>query len=122
MKTEQDIRRFMQENRIPVPKDAAFMNDLIRQINLLPTPASLTRDDEKIQENLRMVKTILDSIRKHNRKQALILVLVNMILSMAIFTAGYFLFAHEVITYILMGSACLVVLAVTVCFTDLVRI
>lgn len=122
MKTEQDIRRFMQENRIPVPKDAAFMNDLIRQINLLPVPAGLAGDDDRIRENIRMVKTILDSIKRHNRKQALILALVNMILSMAIFTAGYFLFAHEVITYILMGSACLAVLAVTVSFTDLVRI
>ena len=55
MKTEQDIRRFMQENRIPVPKDAAFMNDLIRQINLLPVPAGLAGDDDRIRENVRIV-------------------------------------------------------------------
>ena len=122
MKTEQDIRRFMQENRIPVPKDAAFMNDLIRQINLLPVPAGLAGDDDRIRENIRMVKTIMESIRRHNRKQALILVLVNMILSMAVFTAGYFLFTPEITTYILLGSACIAILAVTVCFTDLVHV
>ena len=122
MKTEQDIRIFMQENRIPVPKDAAFMNDLIRQINLLPTPSGLAEKDEGIQENIRMVKTILESIKRYNRKQALILVLVNMLLSMAVFATGYFLFVPEVSTYVFMGLICLAVLVVTVSFTDLVRI
>ena len=122
MKTEQDIRRFMQENRIPLPKDSAFMDDLIRQINLLPEPAGLAGNDDRIRENVRMVKTILESVRRHNRKQALILVLVNMILSVAVFTAGYFLFAPDITTYIIMGFACLAVLALTVSFTDLVHI
>ena len=122
MKTEQDIRRFMQENRIPVPKDPAFMNDLIRQINLLPVPAGLAQKDDRIQENIRMAKTILESIKRYNRKQALILVLVNMLLSMAVFATGYVLFVPEVSTYVFMGLICLAILVVTVSFTDLVRI
>ena len=60
MKTEQDIRKFMQENRIPVPKDSAFMDDLLRQINSLPVPASLSGTEDKVQENIRMVKTVLE--------------------------------------------------------------
>ena len=52
MKTEQDIRKFMQENRIPLPKDCAFMDELVRQINLLPTPASLADRDARIHQGV----------------------------------------------------------------------
>ena len=122
MKTEQDIRRFMQENRLPVPKDAEFMSDLIRQINLLPTPAALSGKDDRIQENIRMVKVVLASIKKHNRKQALILVIVNMLVSIAVFTTGNILLAPDLNANLLMGTLCLAFFAVTISFSDLVRI
>ncbi len=122
MKTEQDIKKFMQENRIPVPKDDAFMADLVRQINLLPEPAGFSCEEDRIQENLRMLKAVLDSLKRHSRRQAAMLMLVNMVLSLAVFTAGHFLLAPEMTSYILMGFVCLAILAVTVSFTDLVRI
>ena len=90
MKTEQDIRRFIQENRIPLPKNSSFMDELVRQINLLPTPASLTEREAKIQENQRMLTAVMEAVRKHNRKQILLLALVNVIICMPIFCAGYF--------------------------------
>lgn len=90
MKTEQDIRRFIQENRIPLPKNSSFMDELVRQINLLPTPASLTEREAKIQENMRMLTAVMEAVRKHNRKQILLLALVNVIICMPIFCAGYF--------------------------------
>ena len=135
MKTEQDIRRFMQENRIPVPKDGAFMEELMRRINLLPTPASLTESEAKIQENMRMLTAVMEAVRKHNRKQILLLALVNVIICMPIFCAGYFFITPQFLTgdsifialilqwrYALLGFICIAVLAATVSQSDIARI
>ena len=135
MKTEQDIRRFVQENRIPVPKDSAFMDELVRQINLLPTPASLANRDVRIQENLRILNAVMEAVRKHNRKQILLLALVNVIICISIFIAGYFLLTPQILTgdsaavtymiqwrHVLLGFICLAAIAVTVSRSDLVRI
>ena len=135
MKTEQDIRKFMQENRIPLPKDSAFMDELVRQINLLPTPASLANRDARIQENLRILNAVMEAVRKHNRKQMLLLALVNVIICIPIFCAGYFFITPQFLTgdtiivalilqwrYALTGFICLAVLAATVSRSDIVRI
>ena len=135
MKTEQDIRRFIQENRIPLPKNTAFMDELVRQINLLPTPASLTEREAKIQENLRMLTAVMEAVRKHNRKQILLLALVNVIICMPIFCAGYFFITPQFLAgdsmiialilqwrYALLGFICIAVLAATVSQSDIVRI
>ena len=135
MKTEQDIRRFIQENRIPLPKNTAFMDELVRQINLLPTPASLTDRDAKIQENMRMFTAVMETVRKHNRKQILLLTLVNVIICMPIFCAGYFFITPQFLAgdsmiialilqwrYALLGFICIAVLAATVSQSDIVRI
>lgn len=135
MKTEQDIRRFIQENRIPLPKNTAFMDELVRQINLLPTPASLTEREAKIQENMRMLTAVMEAVRKHNRKQLLLLALVNVIICMPIFCAGYFFITPQFLAgdsivialilqwrYALLGFICIAVLAATVSQSDIVRI
>ena len=135
MKTEQDIRKFMQENRIPLPKDCAFMDELVRQINLLPTPASLANRDARIQENLRILNAVMEAVRKHNRKQILLLALVNVIICIPVFCAGYFFITPQYLTggslivalilqwrYALTGFICLAVLAATVSRSDIVRI
>lgn len=89
MKTEQDIRRFMQENKIPVPGDDAFMADLIRQIDALPVPASLAGSDADVHENIRKVKEIYQGQAKCRRRRAVIASLVSIVFCLAIFTAGY---------------------------------
>ena len=135
MKTEQDIRRFMQENRIPVPKDGAFMDELVRQINLLPTPASLAGRELRIQENMRMLTAVMEVVRKHNRKQVILLAIVNVIICIPIFCAGYFFITPQFLTgdsllialilqwrYALLGFICIAVLAFTVSRSDIVRI
>ena len=135
MKTEQDIRRFIQENRIPLPKNNSFMDELVRQINLLPTPASLTEREARIQENMRMLTAVMEAVRKHNRKQILLLALVNVIICMPIFCAGYFFITPQFLAgdsmiialilqwrYALLGFICIAVLAATVSQSDIVRI
>ena len=135
MKTEQDIRRFIQENRIPLPKNTAFMDELVRQINLLPIPASLTEREARIQENMRMLTAVMEAVRKHNRKQILLLALVNVIICMPIFCAGYFFITPQFLAgdsmiialilqwrYALLGFICIAVLAATVSQSDIVRI
>ncbi len=90
MATEKDIRKFMQDNRISVPQDDAFMEELVRQINLLPTPASLSGTDT-IQDNLRILQTIRMAMKKRHRRQALLLALTDIAICAAIFLVGHHL-------------------------------
>ena len=90
MVTEKDIRKFMQDNRISVPQGDAFMEELVRQINLLPTPASLSGTDS-IQDNLRILQTIRIAMKKRHRRQALLLVLADIAICAAIFLVGHIL-------------------------------
>lgn len=91
MATEKDIKKFMQDNRISVPQDDAFMEELVRQIDLLPTPASLSGTDS-IQENLRILQIIRMAVKKRHRRQALLLVLTDIAICAAIFLVGHLLF------------------------------
>lgn len=90
MATEKDIRKFMQDNRISVPQDDAFMEELVRQIDLLPTPAGLSGTDTT-QDNLRILQTIRMAMKKRHRRQALMLVLTDIVICAAIFLVGYIL-------------------------------
>lgn len=92
MKTDKDIRKFLQDNKIQVPEDDAFIADLVRQIDLLPVPASLRgTDEERIQENMRILSLIREMLRKRCRSQALMALLLNAALSIIMFAALYFL-------------------------------
>lgn len=92
MKTDKDIRKFLQGNKIQVPDDDAFIADLVRQIDLLPVPASLRgTDEERIQENMRILSLIREMLRKRCRRQAAKTLLLNAVLSMIMFAAIYFL-------------------------------
>lgn len=92
MKTDKDIRKFLQDNKIQVSEDDAFIADLVRQIDLLPVPASLRgTDEERIQENMRILSLIREKLRKRCRRQALMALLLNAVLSIIMFAALYFL-------------------------------
>ena len=120
MKTEQDIRKFMQENKIPLPKDSDFMNDLLRQINSLPVPSSLAGTDTTTQENIMMVKTVLEAIKKRSRRQAAVAAVVSVAVSAAICIAGCSFLTPTIENFILMGMACLGVTAFAMSRTELV--
>ena len=92
MKTDKDIRKFLQDNKIQVSENDAFIADLVRQIDLLPVPASLRgTDEERIQENMRILSLIREMLRKRCRRQALMALLLNAALSIIMFAALYFL-------------------------------
>ena len=111
MKTEKDIRKFIQDNRITVPKDDAFMKELVRQMELLPTPATLSgNDEEKIQENLRILSLIRQALKKRHRRQAVKTLILNAVLCV-IMIAGVYLFVDPIWKYIILGVSGLVTLA-----------
>ena len=108
----------MQDHRIPVPKDDRFMDELVRQIDLLPVPASLSgRDEEKLNESLRIVGLIRATFRRRYRRQTLLLVLTDIAICAAIFLIGHLLLPATasspvlelIITwrYLLVGLMCL---------------
>lgn len=111
MKTEKDIRKFIQDNRISVPKDDSFMKELVRQMELLPVPASLSgNDEEKIQENLRILSLIRQALKKRHRRQAVKTLILNAVLCV-IMIAGVYLFVDPIWKYIILGVSGLVTLA-----------
>lgn len=69
------------------------MDELVRQIDLLPVPASFSgRDEEKLNESLRIVGLIRATFRRRYRRQALLLVLTDIAICAAIFLVGHLLF------------------------------
>lgn len=125
----------MQENRIPVPKDDRFMADLIRQIDLLPVPAALSgKDEERINENIRLVKLIRENLRQHYRRQAVKTIVVNVVVCLMVFVAGSLFLTPETFgtsdvgqllytfRYLLLSFICMGILAVSFSRTDLFRI
>ena len=108
----------MQDHRIPVPKDDRFMDERVRQIDLLPVPASLSgRDEEKLNESLRIVGLIRATFRRRYRRQTLLLVLTDIAICASIFLIGHLLLPATasspvlelIITwrYLLLGLMCL---------------
>ena len=135
MKTDKDIRKFLQDNKIQVLEDDAFIADLVRQIDLLPVPASLRgTDEERIQENMRILSLIREMLRKRCRRQALMTLLLNAALTIIMFAALYFLVNPQipysspviqfVITwrYMFLGAFSLVILAFSLSRTGLFNV
>ena len=132
---EKDIRLLMQKNRIPVPKDDRFMKDLIRQMDLLPTPATFgSEEDARLQENIRLVRLIRQALKRHCRRQLVETVVVNVLLC-AVLTLIAFFFLNPSIQsdsqavqfilewrYLLVGVLCTGSLLSSLSRTELFRI
>ena len=90
MATEKDIKRFFEETKPEVSNSDEFMADLIRQINLLPVPASLNRrpDENALREQLRKLKR--DA--KASRRITIFSIIASTILAFTVCVAAVLLF------------------------------
>ncbi|MCM1503437.1 MAG: hypothetical protein NC115_12365 [Bacteroidales bacterium] len=71
MKTEKDIRAFVQGHKAVVPGNDGFMDDLVRQMDLLPVPAAFDKvDRQDIQDKLDLVSGAYAALRKRNLRKA----------------------------------------------------
>ena len=69
---EKEIRQFIHDNMPQVRGSEAFMAELVRQIKLLPTPASLSgRTEEEKQADIKAIMSLVRSIKRRNRLTAL---------------------------------------------------
>lgn len=133
MRTEKEIRKFIKDNRIPVPKNDRFMSELIRQIDLLPQPAALNGSEEELlRQNILLVEAIRACLRRYLRRKAIATLLVNaviclgMLLTVFLITSEYsgpsplLDFIREW-RYMVLCALCLCSLAVSLHLTELGR-
>ncbi len=66
MTTEKDIKQFFEKNRPSVSAGSErFMDELVRQIDLLPTPAKFQKPDK---EQLRSKYALLEQLENRSRR------------------------------------------------------
>ncbi len=81
MATEKDIRQFFEQNRPPVPDGSEkFMEEFIRQVDLLPVPARLQRSDKEAL--LSQLQRFEERRRKSDIEAAVFSVLVSAVVCM----------------------------------------
>lgn len=133
MRTEKEIRKFMKDNRIPVPKNDRFMSELIRQIDLLPQPAALNDSEEELlRQNRLLVEAIRSYMRKYLHRKAITTLLVNAVICIGILLTVFLItsessdqspllnFIREW-RYMVMCALCLCSLAISLHLTELGR-
>lgn len=64
--TEKDIKEFMQSHKLQIPRDDKFMSNLVRQIDLLPVPASLEKGGIPEEERKQLLAIILKELKQAN--------------------------------------------------------
>lgn len=126
MVTEKEIRKFFMQNRPSVPVDDGFMEDLVRQIDLLPVPASLNgKDDAACQEKILKIMDMSAKKKESDRRHAIAVATVSVIcavLSLALISllpevkvqAPEYESVFVVLRYMVAGAVGLFVMAVSV--------
>lgn len=62
MTKEKNIKKFMERNKMPLPQEKPFMDDLLKQMSLLPVPSAF--DTEK-EHNIRCVNAFLKLMKRN---------------------------------------------------------
>lgn len=79
MTTEKDIRKFMKDNAPAMRDGGNFMEDIVRQIDLLPVPASLDGSGKDIESEIMLVRRLSRLVKRRNSLIAVAMTLVVVI-------------------------------------------
>ena len=77
---DEDIRKFIKDNGIKVHDSGRFMQEVIRQIELLPSQSALDENEKKVL----WVKAISEAEEKFNRRDAVFTASANLIVLSAL--------------------------------------
>ncbi len=77
---DEDIRKFIKDNGIKVHDSDRFMQEVIRQIELLPSQSALDENEKKVL----WVKAISEAEEKYNRRDAVFTASANLIVLSAL--------------------------------------
>lgn len=86
MKTDKEIRAFMHGNRPASSANDAFMADFVRQIELLPVPASFEKEAERQKRKAEadVIAGIFEAAKVRNRKMAVLAAVAVVAVSLAV--------------------------------------
>ena len=117
MSTDKEIRLFIRENMPEIKGGDKFMAELVRQIELLPVPASLAgKPEEEIRTAMDLIAATARRIKRRNRLKAVSAATVTAVLLGAVLAVYYLVpdirhFVQQHFVYVFAGFAA-VVLAV----------
>ena len=78
---DSEIRKLIHDNMPQIEGSGRFMDELVRQIDLLPVPASLDgRSEEEKQANIRMILDVARSIKRRYRRSAILFAVLSVVL------------------------------------------
>lgn len=99
MATDNEIRKFILDNMPQVKGNDRFMDELVRQIELLPVPASLAgKSEEEIRSAVDLIWATARKIKRRNRIKALSVTFLS-IICLAVLLAVYYMVpqVHELV-------------------------
>ena len=99
MATDNEIRKFIRDNMPQVKGNDRFMDELVRQIELLPVPASLAgKSEEEIRPAVDLIWATARKIKRRNRIKALSVTFLS-IICLAVLLAVYYMVpqVHELV-------------------------
>lgn len=76
---DKDIRKFIKENGIKVHDSEKFMNEVRRQIELLPTQSAMDENER----NFMLIKAIFNAEEKFNKRNAIFTTVTNLLIMIA---------------------------------------
>lgn len=111
MSTDKEIRQFLRENMPEIKGGDKFMAELVRQIELLPVPASLAgKSEEEIRTAMDLIVATARRIKRRNRLKAVSAAAVTAVLLGAVLAVYYLvpdirLFVQQHFVYVFAGFA-----------------